>query len=204
MNDELGSSSARATPRLETIDLHAGYGPFEVLHGISLAVPDRAIVTLFGHNGAGKSTLLKAIAGQIPTASGETRFAGRPVVRRDTGATARMGIRYVPHDANVFPNMTVRDNLILGAYANDAGPAELAKQLAVVYALFPALQERERVYARVLSGGQRQMLAISMALMTAPKMLCSTNRRPVFHPPTCSVCSIRSLRCATNSARACC
>ena len=82
-----------------------------------------------------------------------------------------MGIRYVPQDANVFPNMTVRDNLIVGAYANAPGPAELAKQFAVVYALFPALQERERVYARVLSGGQRQMLAISMALMTAPKML---------------------------------
>jgi branched-chain amino acid transport system ATP-binding protein len=169
--DELRSSSPRATPRLETRDLHAGYAAFEVLHGISIAVPDRAIVTLLGHNGAGKSTLLKAIAGQIPSASGDTLFAGERIVRRDTGTTARMGIRYVPQDANVFSNMTVRDNLTVGAYANAPGPAELAKQFGVVYALFPALQERERVYARVLSGGQRQMLAISMALMTAPKML---------------------------------
>ena len=156
---------------LETVDLHAGYGPFEVLHGISLAVPDRTIVTLLGHNGAGKSTLLKAIAGQIQTASGRTLFAGEPVVRRDPGATARMGIRYVPQDANVFPNMTLRDNLTVGAYAVNPDAAELALQLGVVYALFPALQEREGIYARVLSGGQRQMLAISMALMTAPKML---------------------------------
>jgi branched-chain amino acid transport system ATP-binding protein len=156
---------------LETRELHAGYGPFEVLKGISIEVPHRTIVTLLGHNGAGKSTLLKAIAGQIPTMSGTTYYQGEAVVRRDAGAAARMGIRYVPQDGNVFPNMTLRDNLIAGAYAANPDAAEFAKQLAVVYALFPALQEREHVYARVLSGGQRQMLAISMALMTAPKML---------------------------------
>jgi branched-chain amino acid transport system ATP-binding protein len=156
---------------LETRNVHAGYGPFEVLHGISIEVPERSIVTLLGHNGAGKSTLLRAIAGQIATTGGETLFAGEPMLRRDAGTAARLGIRYVPQDRNVFPNMTLRDNLIAGAYANKPGAAELARQLAVVYALFPALQEREHVYARVLSGGQRQMLAISMALMTAPKLL---------------------------------
>jgi len=156
---------------LETRGLHAGYGHFEVLHGISIEVPDRTIVALLGHNGAGKSTLLKAIAGQIPTSAGETRFRGESVVRRDPGSAARLGIRYVPQDANVFPNMTLRDNLIAGAYAADPDAAALAKQFAVVYALFPALREREHLYARVLSGGQRQMLAISMALMTAPQML---------------------------------
>ena len=156
---------------LETRNLRAGYGPFEVLHGILLEVPDRSIVALLGHNGAGKSTLLKAIAGQIATTGGETLFEGAPLLRRDTGAAARLGIRYVPQDRNVFPNMTLRDNLIAGAYAKNPDTAALAKQLAVVYALFPPLQEREHVYARVLSGGQRQMLAISMALMTAPKLL---------------------------------
>jgi branched-chain amino acid transport system ATP-binding protein len=156
---------------LETRNLRAGYGPFEVLHGISLEVPDRSIVALLGHNGAGKSTLLKAIAGQIATTGGETFFEGSPLLRRDTGAAARLGIRYVPQDRNVFPNMTLRDNLIAGAYAKNPDADALAKQLAVVYALFPPLQEREHVYARVLSGGQRQMLAISMALMTAPKLL---------------------------------
>jgi branched-chain amino acid transport system ATP-binding protein len=156
---------------LETRGLHAGYGHFEVLHGISIEVPDRTIVALLGHNGAGKSTLLKAIAGGIPTRAGETRFRDQPVVRRDAGSAARLGIRYVPQDANVFPNMTLRDNLIAGAYAADPDAAGLAKQFAVVYALFPALREREHLYARVLSGGQRQMLAISMALMTAPQML---------------------------------
>ena len=156
---------------LETRDLRAGYGPFEVLHGISIEVPDRAIVALLGHNGAGKSTLLKAIAGQIPTTSGQTLYQGQPVTRRDAGAAARLGIRYVPQDGNVFPNLTLRDNLVAGAYASKQAPAAFARQLAVVYALFPALQEREHLYARVLSGGQRQMLAISMALMTAPQTL---------------------------------
>jgi branched-chain amino acid transport system ATP-binding protein len=156
---------------LETRDVRAGYGAFEVLHGISIAVPDRSIVALLGHNGAGKSTLLKAIAGQLPTRGGSTSFREETVVRRDAGAAARMGIRYVPQDANVFPNMTLRDNLIAGAYASKPDATALAKQFAVVYALFPALAEREHVYARVLSGGQRQMLAISMALMTAPAVL---------------------------------
>ena len=156
---------------LETRALHAGYGPFEVLHGISLEVPDRTIVALLGHNGAGKTTLLKTIAGQLPATSGEMAYQGRPIVRRDPGAVSRMGIRYVPQDQNVFPNMTLRDNLLAGAYAANLAPAAFEQQLAVVYALFPALAEREHLYARVLSGGQRQMLAISMALMTAPKML---------------------------------
>jgi len=156
---------------LEARNIHAGYGPFEVLHGISIVVPDRSIVTLLGHNGAGKSTLLKAIVGQIPTTAGETLFADQPLVRRDPGAAARAGIRYVPQDRNVFPNMTLRDNLIAGAYANNPDAAQLAQRIEVVYALFPPLAERQHVYARVLSGGQRQMLAISMALMTAPKLL---------------------------------
>jgi branched-chain amino acid transport system ATP-binding protein len=156
---------------LETRDLHAGYGPFEVLHGVSIEIPDRAIVALLGHNGAGKSTLLKAIAGQIPTAAGQTRYRDDLMTPRDPGSAARLGIRYVPQDRNVFANMTLRDNLIAGAYAAKPSAAAFAEALAVVYALFPALQEREHLYARVLSGGQRQMLAISMALMTAPKML---------------------------------
>src|ERR1700677_362125 len=85
---------------LETRNVHAGYGAFEVLHGISIEVPDRAIVALLGHNGAGKSTLLKAIAGQIPSMAGQTLFEGQVVARRDAGAAARMGIRYVPQDGN--------------------------------------------------------------------------------------------------------
>jgi branched-chain amino acid transport system ATP-binding protein len=156
---------------LETRDLHAGYGSFEVLHGISIEVPDGAIVAVLGHNGAGKSTLLKTIAGQIPATSGQTVYQGQAVTHRDTGAAARLGIRYVPQDGNVFPNMTLRDNLMAGAYAAKPTAAAFARQLEVVYALFPALREREHLQARVLSGGQRQMLAISMALMTAPKML---------------------------------
>lgn len=156
---------------LETRDVRAGYGSFEVLHGVSLEVGDREIVTLLGHNGAGKSTLLKAIVGQIPTAGGDVYFKGEPLARRTPGAAAKAGVRYVPQEANVFPNISLLDNLKIGAYALDADAATLGARLEIVYALFPILRERQKAMARVLSGGQRQMLAISMALMTAPQLL---------------------------------
>jgi branched-chain amino acid transport system ATP-binding protein len=156
---------------LDIRDVHAGYGSFEVLHGIDLEVGDREIVTLLGHNGAGKSTLLKAIAGQIPTTSGEVYLKDEPLARRTPGASAKAGVRYVPQEANVFPNISVLDNLKIGAYALDPNAELLNAKLEGVYALFPVLKERTKAYARVLSGGQRQMLAISMALMTSPQML---------------------------------
>jgi len=155
---------------LEIRDVRAGYGSFEVLHGVSLEVGEREIVTLLGHNGAGKSTLLRSIAGQIPTTGGEVYFKGEPLARRAPGAAAKTGVRYVPQEANVFPNISLLDNLKIGAYTlTDA--SLLDERLENVYALFPVLRERQKAMARVLSGGQRQMLAISMALMTAPQVL---------------------------------
>ena len=156
---------------LDVRDVRSGYGSFEVLHGISLEVGDCEIVTLLGHNGAGKSTLLKTIVGQIPTAGGEIAFKGSALANRTPGAAAKAGVRYVPQEANVFPNISVIDNLKIGAYAIDPDATLLATKLEGVYSLFPVLRERQKAMARVLSGGQRQMLAISMALMTSPQLL---------------------------------
>lgn len=156
---------------LDVFELVAGYGAYEVLHAVSVAVGEGEIVALLGHNGAGKSTLLKAICGTIPTNAGEVRYGGKPIARRDAGQTAHLGIRYVPQEGNVFPNLTIYENLKLGAYVLKPQPPELAARLEVVFALFPVLRERQDAFARVLSGGQRQMLAISIALMTAPRLL---------------------------------
>ena len=156
---------------LDIRDVHAGYGSFEVLHGIDLEVGDCEIVTLLGHNGAGKSTLLKAISGQIATTGGEVYLKGEPLARRTPGSSAKAGVRYVPQEANVFPNISVLDNLKIGAYALDPNAEVMHAKLEGVYDLFPVLKERQKAFARVLSGGQRQMLAISMALMTSPQLL---------------------------------
>jgi branched-chain amino acid transport system ATP-binding protein len=156
---------------LEVRDLRAGYGQFEVLHGITLSLEDRGIVALLGHNGAGKSTLLKAIAGQLTASGGEVRFGDAPLVQRDPGTTARAGIRYVPQDANVFPAISVYDNLRIGAYTLGNKKTAFRAALDRVYALFPVLHEKASLAARLLSGGQRQMLAIAMALVTSPSVL---------------------------------
>ena len=156
---------------LEVRELVAGHGAYEVLHSVSLAVGEGEIVTLLGHNGAGKSTLLKAVCGTIATSAGQVRYGNEPIARRNAGETAHLGIRYVPQEGNVFPNLTIYENLKLGAYVLNPRPAELAARLEDVFTLFPVLRERQSAFARVLSGGQRQMLGISIALMTAPRLL---------------------------------
>jgi branched-chain amino acid transport system ATP-binding protein len=156
---------------LEVRDLTTGYGSFEVLHGVALDVPAKEIVALLGHNGAGKTTLLRALSGQLARWSGTVAFGGRR-------------LRYVPQERNVFPHLTVEANLRLGAYPLSGGKQELAERLAGVFALFPVLAERRRASASVLSGGQRQMLAVGIALMTAPDLLLldepSTGLAPVM------------------------
>jgi len=156
---------------LDVRGISAGYGNFEVLHGIDLTVGDREIVALFGHNGAGKSTLLKTIYGEIRESAGEVLLGGVTRARRDGASSARLGVRYVPQEGNVFPNMSIQDNLRLGAYSVDPDPGLLAQRMDEVFGLFPILRERRLIMARSLSGGERQMLAISLALMTAPKLL---------------------------------
>ncbi len=138
--------------------LDAGYGSFEVLHGVSLTVEDQQIVALLGHNGAGKTTLLKTIHGLLPAWSGRISCDG-----------ARLG--YVPQEANVFPHLSIADNLRLGAYSLGLTRPAAGAAMDEVFDLFPILRERRARPARVLSGGERQMLAISIALMAKPKLL---------------------------------
>lgn len=156
---------------LELSGLRAGYGAFEVLRGIDLAVADRAIVALVGHNGAGKSTLLKAIFGIVPVTGGAVRFGGTEITRGKSFDKCEAGIRLVPQEANVFFGLTIEDNLRLGALKLAGGRADVDKRIAEIFEIFPILKERSASLARVLSGGERQMLAISIALMTAPKLL---------------------------------
>jgi len=149
---------------LEVRELVSGYGGFEVLHGVSLAVPQEEIVTLLGHNGAGKSTLLKTVYGLLPARAGEILVDGQP-------ASRRTDLGYVPQEGNVFPHLTVADNLRLGAYSRHGTGQAVSEAMDKVFALFPILRERRRLRASVLSGGERQMLAISIALMAQPKLL---------------------------------
>lgn len=164
------SISADST-MLDVRGISAGYGSFQVLHGIDLAVQDGEVVALFGHNGAGKSTLLKTIYGELRETAGQVLLAGEVRTRRDGATSARLGVRYVPQEGNVFPNMSIEDNLRLGAYSLKPDTDLLNQRKGEVFDLFPILYERRSVLARSLSGGERQMLAISLALMTAPRLL---------------------------------
>jgi branched-chain amino acid transport system ATP-binding protein len=148
--------------------LHAGYGRLEVLHGVDLAVKTDQIVVVLGANGAGKTTLCRAISGLIPARDGTIRFLGEDVTKHTPSQRVRLGIAHVPEGRQVFPEMSVRDNLRLGAYVHgEPSPSELA----VAFEMFPILAERQKQDAGLLSGGQQQMLALARALMARPKLL---------------------------------
>jgi branched-chain amino acid transport system ATP-binding protein len=134
-------------------------------------VPDHQVVALLGHNGAGKSTLLKTVYGQLPLRSGQVLFKGQPRPSGGSSVSARLGIRYVPQEGNTFADLSIADNLKLGAYALAPDRTRLAEATERVFSLFPILRERRAAPASVLSGGERQMLAISLALMTTPEVL---------------------------------
>lgn len=149
--------------------LSAGYGRAEVLHGVSLAVSERQIVTIVGPNGAGKTTLMHAVMGLLPR-SGGVSFMGSAA--GDVGWMVERGVVLVPETRALFTDMSVEDNLLLGAFARwRQGARDLASGLADVFAVFPRLQERRRQLAGTLSGGERQMLALGRALMGQPKLL---------------------------------
>jgi branched-chain amino acid transport system ATP-binding protein len=156
---------------LELKLLRAGYGSFEVLRAIDLQVADRAIVALVGHNGAGKSTLLKAAFGVVPVAGGTVVFDGTDITRGKSFDKCTAGIRLVPQEGNVFFGLSIEDNLQLGALKLPGGRDQANARSAEIFEIFPILKERRASPARVLSGGERQMLAISIALMTSPKLL---------------------------------
>jgi ABC-type branched-subunit amino acid transport system ATPase component len=153
---------------LEARDLVAGYGEVDILHGVSIAVHRGEMVTVIGPNGAGKSTLLKAIFGLLPLRGGAVFVSGRELSGKSPNELVREGLSYVPQVDNVFPSLTVQENLQMGAFVRSDGVAE---RMDEVYALFPDLARRKGQNAGKLSGGQRQMLALARALMLDPSLL---------------------------------
>jgi len=151
---------------LEATDIRGGYGATDILHGVSVGVGEREILTIAGTNGAGKSTLAKAVLGLLPRVSGRVAFAGRDLSGMAVEDRIAAGLAYVPQVANVFPSLTVLENLKVVPNVPDA-PARIARQLDA----FPALKPRVRQRAATLSGGERQMLAFARALLTQPTLV---------------------------------
>lgn len=148
--------------------LSVNYGGIEAVRDISFEVPDGSIVTLIGANGAGKSTTLKAIAGLLKPKSGSITYNGEELVGKSTDRIVNMGITLVPEGRHVFPDMTVLENLKIGAYLRKDN---LDEDIRWVYDLFPRLEERHWQAAGTLSGGEQQMLAVGRALMSRPKVV---------------------------------
>jgi branched-chain amino acid transport system ATP-binding protein len=154
---------------LEVKELRAAYAHTRVLHGIGFEMEQGSITALLGANGAGKTTTLRALCGMVKT-EGEVRFAGQSIARRSTEDIARLGIAHVPDGRGTFLNLTAEENLRLGAYVRRDRRA-VESDLERVYGYFPRLKERRRQQAGTLSGGEQQMLAVSRALMLAPKLM---------------------------------
>ncbi len=155
---------------LEVDNLKVAYGPVVALHGVSITVAEREIVTIIGANGAGKSTLLRAICGVLPPFAGTIRFDGADVTALASPDMIRRGVAMVPEGRHIFPELTVKENLELGAYYR-RDEAAVRSDLERVLALFPMLRERLRSAGGLLSGGQQQMLALGRALMSRPRLL---------------------------------
>ena len=155
-------------PLLEVDDIHTYYGNIEALKGISLTVEEGEIVTLIGSNGAGKSTTLRSISGVTPPRQGAIRFDGEDISTVPPQNIVQRGISQSPEGRHIFPRMTVRENLDMGAYLRRDNYSE---DMERVFELFPRLKERERQKGGTMSGGEQQMLAIGRALMARPKLL---------------------------------
>lgn len=153
---------------LEVRDLTTGYGDAEIIHGVSVDVDEEEIVSIIGPNGAGKSTLLKAIFGLNDRWEGTVEFDGEAIDDTSPSALASKGLCYVPQTANVFPNLSVMENLRMGAYVLDEVPSAV---LSDIFERFPILSERTDQRAGSMSGGQQQMLAFARALMVDPALL---------------------------------
>ncbi|MGB9861404.1 MAG: ABC transporter ATP-binding protein [Candidatus Bipolaricaulaceae bacterium] len=155
---------------LEVQDLHVFYGGIHALQGISLSVPEGKVVTLLGANGAGKTTTLRAIMGLVRPREGSISLNGRPLLGRRPYEIVRMGVSMAPEGRRIFPDLTVLENLLLGAYAR-TDTAGISRDLEFVFSLFPRLRERQNQRGGTLSGGEQQMLAVARALMAGPKLL---------------------------------
>ncbi|MDR3364914.1 MAG: ABC transporter ATP-binding protein [Clostridiales Family XIII bacterium] len=150
--------------------LSAHYGDFQALYDVSMRFPKGKIISIIGSNGAGKSTLLNSVMGIVKPSAGKVCFAGKDVTGKRTSAIVANGITMSPEGSSVFEDMSVHENLLMGAYLPEARKRK-DSLLARAYEIFPALKEKEKQLATFLSGGQRQMLAIGRALMSDPKLL---------------------------------
>ena len=157
-------------PILQLVNVESAYGPVKAIRGVSLSVMPGSIVTVLGANGAGKSTILKTISGILDPQKGSIIYAGTPIQGRDPADIVRLGISHVPEGREVFPLLSVHDNLRMGAYTRRDRDA-VVQDLDAVYGYFPVLRARARQEAGQLSGGQQQMLAISRALMSRPRLM---------------------------------
>jgi branched-chain amino acid transport system ATP-binding protein len=157
------------TALLSLSSVGSGYGRIQVLHDVSLSVDPGKIVSLIGANGAGKTTLMMTIAGMPRLSSGRILFQGEDISRMKTESLIRLGLAYVPEGRRIFPQMTVLENLQMGAYFST--PAAYRQDLDQMLTLFPRLKDRIRQRAGTMSGGEQQMLAIARALMSRPKLL---------------------------------
>jgi branched-chain amino acid transport system ATP-binding protein len=155
---------------LELANIESSYGPVQALRGVSLSVPEGKIVTVLGANGAGKSTILKTISGIIDPQKGQVKLRGEEIQRRTPDWIVRAGIGHVPEGREVFPLLSIEDNLRMGAYTRSDKDG-IAKDIEAVYAYFPILRERAKQEAGQLSGGQQQMLAISRTLLSRPGVM---------------------------------
>ena len=155
---------------LEVKDLHVSYGGIRALRGVNLEVPDSKIVTLIGANGAGKSTLLRTISGLVKAESGSVTYNGKELIGMPINKILEQGIAMVPEGRRVFTNLTVQENLKIGAYLRK-DKAGIQMDIEWVYELFPRLQERSWQMAGSLSGGEQQMLAVGRGVMSRPKLM---------------------------------
>jgi branched-chain amino acid transport system ATP-binding protein len=166
----MSAPETSAQPLLQLQNVESAYGPIKAIRGVSLTVHPGEIATVLGSNGAGKTTILKTISGIIDPLKGSVHFKGGNITAQDPTSIVRLGLMHVPEGREVFPLLSVRDNLMMGAYTRRDRDA-VARDLELVYGYFPVLKERMQQDAGLLSGGQQQMLAISRALMAAPELI---------------------------------
>ena len=155
---------------LEVKDLYVNYGAVEAIKGISFTVEPGEIVTLIGANGAGKTTTLQTISGLVKARSGSITYNGKDLLKTEPSKIITLGIAHVPEGRHVFPEMSVEDNLVMGAYISN-NKDQVAESMKDVYEKFPRLRERRRQLAGTLSGGEQQMLAVGRALMSRPGII---------------------------------
>ncbi|MCC8025464.1 MAG: ABC transporter ATP-binding protein [Clostridium sp.] len=156
---------------LEIKHIDAFYGKVQALYDVSLEVGENEIISLIGANGAGKSTLMKTVMGLLKPAKGEVLFQGQDMTKIRSTKIVSRGIVYVPEGREVFPEMSVRDNLEMGAYSKKYSLREMNEKIEEMYGIFPRLKERQKQLAGSLSGGEQQMLAISRGLMSEPRLI---------------------------------